>query len=451
MGPMKCIGIDLGTSGAKGILLSLPDGKVLARAKESYPLFAQGNRAEQDPEDWVRATLKILESLGPADGIALTGMMHSEVVLDDASRSILWCDGRAEKECEQIVAKLGLDRLREIAGNRPYAGFALPHLLWRKKRGPALICKDFVRYRLTGVARQESSDAASFLCWDLAKGEWSRPMIESLGFDPSWFAKPCGPTERVGSWKGIPVFGGCSDNAAAAIGVGAVHEGEAMLSLGTSNVILVTRDKPVVDASMRAHSFPHGVPGKFYQMGCMLAGTRAFDWACKLFGVAPEKAPIADDAKGLLFGPYLVGERTPHDDPNLRGIFAGIGPDHGPEHFLRAVLEGTAFALRDANEILGAKSLRVTGGGARNDAWLRIIADALGIPLVLTDRSDEAASFGAAILAGAGLGAFRSVEEAAAALVHSRETIAPSGGRMESGYRRFLTLHAASKAISGEN
>lgn len=447
MGCMKCIGIDLGSSGAKGLLVSFPDGKILAQARASYPLHAQGNRAEQDPEDWLRATLHILETLGPADGIALTGMMHSEVVLDDPARSILWCDGRAEKECAEIVSKIGLEALRAIAGNRPYAGFALPHLLWRKKRGPVLICKDYARYRLTGIARQEASDAASFLCWDLAKAEWSRPMMEKLGLDPAWFAKPCGPTEQVGVWKGVPVFGGCSDNAAAAIGVGAVNEGDALLSLGTSNVILVTRNKPLIDPQMRVHSFPHGVPGKFYQMGCMLSGTRAFDWACKLFGVSPENAPIADDSKGLLFTPYLVGERTPHNNANLRATFAGIGIDHGPEHFLRAVLEGTAFAMREANEILGAKSLRVTGGGARNRRWLEICSGILGIPICETNRSEEGAAFGAAILAGVGLGTFSSVEAAVKACVQPLPAVALETSGL-GAYERFRSLSNASRAIS---
>ncbi len=456
---MKAIGIDIGTSGAKGVLVSFPDGKVLASKRVSYPLYAEGNRAEHDPEDWVKATLEILEELGPADAIGLDGMMHSEVCLGTGDRAILWCDGRAEAQCDEIIRKIGFETLRETVANRPFAGFTLPHLLWRKKHlgstsglprhglGTVLICKDYVRYKLTGELRQESSDAASTLCWDVARGRWATAMMKNLGLDPALFPPPVGSIEIAGHWNGIPVVGGAADNAAAAVGVGVVREGQALVSMGTSNVLLVVHDTPVVDPEMRVHTFTHAVPGRFYQIGCMLTGTRAFDWICRLLGVAVDDAPIADDSKGLLFAPYLVGERTPHADTALRGMFAGISTDHDKQHFVRAVLEGTAFALKDAHAIAGGTSVRVTGGGMKNPAWRQIVADVLGVPVVTVNTSDEGAAYGSAILAAVGVGEFKSVDEACDRLVHETSVTTPRRSYAEE-YGKFQRLHPAAKAVS---
>jgi len=451
---MKAIGIDIGTSGAKGVLVSFPSGRVLASKRVGYSLHAEGNRAEHDPEDWVRAALKILKALGPADAIGLDGMMHSEVCLGSTGRArgpaILWCDGRAEARCDEIIRKIGFSTLRKTVANRPFAGFTLPHLLWRKTLGTVLICKDYVRWRLTGVLRQEASDAASTLCWDVARGRWATGMMRKLGLDPALFPPPCGSVEVVGHWRGIPVVGGAADNAAAAVGVGVVREGQALVSMGTSNVLLVAHDRPVVDPAMRVHTFTHAAPGKFYQIGCMLTGTRAFDWICRVLGVPVERAPVAADSKGLLFAPYLVGERTPHADTSLRGMFAGLSPDHDRSHFIRAVLEGTAFALKDAHEIAGGRSVRVTGGGMKNAAWRQIVADILGVPVVTVNTSDEGAAYGSAILAAVGVGGFRSVEQACDRLV--RETgITKPRRSYDAEYARFKKLHPAAKSLAGRS
>ncbi len=442
----KTIGIDLGTSGAKGVLVSFPDGRILKSARRSYPLYGEGVHAEQDPEDWVAATLAILEELGPADAIGLDGMMHSEVCVGTGDRAILWCDGRAEAECDEIVQRVGLDTLRTTVANRPFAGFTLPHLLWRKSLGPILICKDYVRWRLTGEMRQEISDAASTLCWDVGRGAWSDTVIAKVGLARDLFPPPCTSIEVAGRWKGIPIVGGAADNAAAAVGIGVVRNGQAMVSMGTSNVLVVVHDRPVVDFDMRVHTFSHAVPNRFYQIGCMLTGTRAFDWVARLFGVAVADAPIAESSKGLLFAPYLVGERTPHADTAVRGMFAGISTDHDRSHFIRAVLEGTAFALRDAHQIAGGDSVRVTGGGMKNPQWRQIVADVLGVPVISVNTSDEGAAFGSAILAAVGAGIFPSIEEATDRLVKETEVTQPRRS-YDAEYERFRRLYSAARSL----
>ncbi len=449
---MKAIGIDIGTSGTKGVLVSFPDGQVLKTARREYPLHGEGNRAEHNPEDWIKAVESILQDLGPADAIGMDGMMHSEVCVGTNDPAILWCDGRAEAECAEIIRKCGRPLLRKTVGNLAFAGFTLPHLLWRKKNWKRLgtavaLCKDYVRYRLTGELRHEISDASGMLAWHLAKARWAHEVLKKVGIDPTLFPKPCGSSEVVGKWNGIPVVGGAADNAAAAVGLGVVRPGQALASMGTSNVLLACHAKPVVDPAMRVHTFTHAVPGRFLQLGCMLTGTRSFNWILDVLGASVENAPIADDAKGLLFAPYLVGERTPYADTTVRGMFAGLSPDHDRSHFVRAVMEGTAFALRDAQEIMKAKTVRVTGGGMKNPVWRQIIADVLGIPVVTVSTSEEGAAYGSAILAGVGVGAFKSVEEATDRLV--RETSVTKPQRSYDGpYAKYRKLYPAAQSLA---
>jgi xylulokinase len=448
---MKAIGVDIGTSGAKGVLVSFPDGKVLASVRKEYPLQAEGNRAEHDPQDWVNAVEAILRELGPADAVGMDGMMHSEVCLGTGDPAILWCDGRSDKECAEILKKCGRDLLRRTVGNLAFAGFTLPHLLWRKKNwkrlGKAVVlCKDYVRYVFTQQLRQEVSDASGMLAWNIAKERWAVDVLKKVGIDPSLFPPPCGSTEVVGEWNGMPFVGGAADNAAAAVGLGVVRDGQALASMGTSNVLLACHKTPVVDKQMRVHTFTHAVPGKFLQLGCMLTGTRSFNWILDVLGSSVEDAPIADDAKGLMFAPYLVGERTPYADTSVRGMFAGLSPDHGRGHFVRAVMEGTAFALRDAQEIMKAKSVRVTGGGMKSPVWRQIIADVLGIPVITVNTSDEGAAYGSAILAGVGVGAFKSVEAACDRLVQETSVTKPRRD-YDQAYARYRKLYPAARSL----
>jgi xylulokinase len=454
---MKAIGIDIGTSGTKGVLVRFPQGKVLKSVRKAYRLYAEGNRAEHEPEDWVKAVQAVLKALGPADAIGMDGMMHSEVCLNGADlkangRAILWCDGRSEAECAEILSRCGLDLLRATVGNKPFAGFTLPHLLWRRKNGKPLgeavaLCKDYVRFRLTGELRHEISDASGMVAWHLSENRWASEVLEKVGIDPGLFPKPCGSTEVVGKWKGIPVVGGASDNGAAAVGLGVVRPGQASASMGTSNVLIAVHDRPVVDPDMAVHTFAHPVPGRFMQLGCMLTGTRSYDWILKAVGKTVRNAPVAQDSRGLLFAPYLVGERTPYADTAVRGMFAGLSPDHDASHFVRAVMEGTAFALRDAQEIMKAKSVRVTGGGMKSPVWRQIIADVLGIPVVTVSTSEEGAAYGSAILAGVGVGAFKSVEEATDRLVRETSVTRPQRS-YDAAYARYRKLYPAAKSLA---
>jgi xylulokinase len=452
---MKTIGIDIGTSGCKGVLVRFPDGKVLKSARRDYRLYAEGNRAEHEPEDWVRAVTAILKELGPADAIGMDGMMHSEVCIDArgraTGRAILWCDGRSEAECAEINRKAGKDLLRRTVGNMAFAGFTLPHLLWRKKHGQlkgtaVALCKDYVRLRLTGELRHEISDASGMIAWHLSQGRWADEVLRKVGIDPRLFPEPVGSSEAAGRWNGIPVVGGAADNAAAAVGLGVVRKGQALASMGTSNVLLAVHDRPVVDPAMRVHTFAHAVPGRFLQLGCMLTGTRSFNWILGVLGRKVGSAPIAADSKGLLFAPYLVGERTPYADTSVRGLFAGLSPDHGAGHFVRAVMEGTAFALRDAQEIMKATSVRVTGGGMKSPVWRQIIADVLGIPVVTVNTSDEGAAYGSAILAAVGAGGFRSVDEATDRVVKETSVTKPKRSYDEA-YARYRKLYPAAKSL----
>lgn len=453
---MKVVGLDIGTSAAKGVLVSFPQGKVLATARVPYPLYGSGIIAEQDPEDWVRAARKILDTLlkgRKVDAIGIDGQMHSEVMLNGAGqaigRSILWCDGRAQAQCGEIREKIGLARLRSTVANQPFAGFTLPHLLWRKMRGTAVVCKDYVRYRLTGELRQEISDAAGTLCWNVSKKEWATDILQILGLHVT-FPKPCGSAEVVGRYRDIPVVGGAADNPAASIGLGSVVPGRAHASMGTSNVLFACTDRPVVDPKMRLHTLNHAVPDRFYLMGCMLTGTRALDWIARdVLGTTLEKALAAAEkisTDGLVFAPYLVGERTPHADTEVRGLFAGLEPKHTGAHFVRAVLEGTAFALRDAMDVMreiGVRphELRVTGGGMKSRLWRQIIADVLQVDVVTVNTSDEGAAFGSAILAASGAGA-GSIENLCDSVIRETSRTRPKRD-CDAAYARFKKAYAA--------
>jgi xylulokinase len=455
---MITIGLDIGTSGAKGVVVSFPRGKVLASARASYPLYGKGVIAEQEPEDWVRAARSILDKLlkgRRVDAIGIDGQMHSEVILAEsgqaAGRAILWCDGRAQAQCDQIRETIGWERLRDTVANQPFAGFTLPHLLWRKMRGTAVVCKDYVRHRLTGELRQEISDAAGTLCWNVARGGWATELLDALRLRVR-FPPPCASTEIVGRYRDVPVVGGAADNPAASVGLGTVVPGRAHASMGTSNVLFACIDRPVVDPAMRLHLFNHAAPGRFYLMGCMLTGTRALDWIVRdVLGWTLTRAMAEAEhvsSEGLVFAPYLVGERTPHADTHVRGLFAGLEPKHTGAHMVRAVLEGTAFALLDAMDVMreigqAPTELRVTGGGMKSALWRQIIADVLQLDVVTVNTSDEGAAFGSAILAAAGAGG-GSIEEICDSVVRETSRTRPrrtyDSARYKKGYAAACLL-----------
>lgn len=461
------IGLDIGTGGAKGLLVS-PDGDLLARAVAGYPLLTpRPGWTEQRPEDWWNAAIGVLRDLarkadGPVAGIGLTGQMHGSVFLDSKGRAIrpalLWNDARTAEECAELEERVGRKRLREIAGNPALAGFQAPKILWLKNHEPTrfakvrslLLPKDYVRYRITGEFASDASDAAGTLLLDLERRDWSEEILEALEIPRSWLPTVYEGTEITGMVTqetaritgikaGTPVVAGGGDNAASAVGAGIIEEGTGLLSLGTSGVVFVHSDEARTDPAGEIHAFCHAVPGKYHLMGVVLSAGGALRWcrdtlapeetsAENRFSRDPyellceEAGSIPPGAEGLLFLPYLAGERTPHMDPSARAAWIGLSLAHRRPHLVRAVLEGVAFALKDSLvriQSLGVSpaELRAVGGGIRSLLWRQILAAALGVPLRRLEV-EEGAAFGAALLAGVGSAVFANVAEAVARAVH---------------------------------
>jgi xylulokinase len=445
-------GLDVGTSGLKGVAVSA-DGRLVARAERDYPFQTpQPGWAEQNPEVWWQAARAVLGELqasaGAPAGIGLSGQMHGLVVLDESGRvlrpAILWNDQRTASECEEIEARIGRERLIELTGNRALTGFTAPKLLWLSHHEPeryaqiahVLLPKDYVRLRLCGELATDVSDASGTLLFDVAGRRWSEEVCGALSIPRAWLAPALESVAASGTTSdGVPVAAGAGDQAAGAVGVGVVEPGTASVVLGTSGVVFSPLEHYAADPDGRTHTFCHAVPGVWHAMGVMLSAAGSLAW---LRGAtAPERAvaELVDEAErwpagceGLLFLPYLAGERTPHADPSARASFTGLSLRHDRGALVRAVLEGVAFGLRDCLDVLRAagadpQAARVSGGGARSRLWLRILASALELPLTRT-QVDEGAAFGAALLGGVAAGLWSDVGEATAAVVPA-ETIAP--------------------------
>jgi len=462
------IGIDVGTTAVKALAVS-PSGKVLARAQAAYPLSTpRPGWAEQDPEDWWQATQEALAALEakPA-AIGLSGQMHGLVALDEADRvirpAILWNDGRTQRQCEAIEETVGLDRLIALTGNRALAGFTAPKLLWLRDCEPEafarlrsmLLPKDYVRLRMTGEKATDVSDASGTLLFDVGAREWSAPLMDALELDLAILPPALESPELTGTYEGIPVVAGGGDQAAGAVGVGVtVPGGPLSVALGTSGVVFAALPAFAADAQARVHAFCHAVPGMWHAMGVMLNAAGALRWLHDATGNADydelmaEAEPWEPGVEGLTFLPYLAGERTPHADPDARGAFAGLSLRHDRGALTRAVLEGVAFGLRDSLDLLrelgvDAQVARASGGGAASDLFLRVVASALELPVERV-AVDEGAAYGAALLAGVGAGALRSVEEAAA-LARPTATIEPAWDLSEP-LSRFRALYPALRA-----
>ncbi len=446
-------GIDVGTSATKGVAID-PDGEVLARAEAEYPLSTpRAGWAEQDPEDWWRATEKVLRELtkavGDPGGIGLSGQMHGLVALDandDILRpAILWNDQRTQAECEEIENTIGLERLIQLTGNRALTGFTAPKLLWLRANEPdtyeriarIALPKDYVRLKLTGEHATDVSDASGTLLLDVANRTWSEEVLEALHIDPAWLPKTLESPAVSGQTKdGTPVAGGAGDQAAGALGVGVDKPGPVSVALGTSGVVFAALEKFAADPEARVHAFCHAVPHAWHAMGVMLSAAGSLSW---LRNATDPQAPFdtllkeADDwppgTEGLTFLPYLAGERTPHADPDARGAFAGLSIRHNRGALVRAVLEGVAYGLRDSFDLISELGEtpqlgRVSGGGARSDLWAKIIASTLDLPLERI-AVDEGAAFGAAILAGVAAEIWPDVHAAVKATVRPRGKIDP--------------------------
>ena len=447
---MVLVGLDVGTSAVKGVAID-EEGNVLATASAEYPLSRpQPGWSEQEPEDWWSAAQHVLGRL-PEGPVGLSGQMHGLVVLDAEQRvlrpAILWNDQRTAAECAEIEERVGFDRLVELTGNRALTGFTAPKLLWLRRHEPelydrirhVLLPKDYVRLRLTGELAIDVADASGTLLFDVRRRAWSEEVCAALEIPPDWLPPAHESTEIAGA----------GDQAAAALGVGIARPGPVSVVLGTSGVVFSALPAYEHDAQGRLHAFCHAVPETWHAMGVMLSAAGSAAWlrsvlAADLAALEAEAAQWAPGSEGLLFAPYLAGERTPHPDPDACGAFVGLSVHHDRGALWRAMLEGVAYGLRDSLELLrelGARpeSGRVSGGGARSDLWLRILASVLGLPLETTE-SEEGSAFGAALLAGVRAGVFPDADAAVARCVRVRRTIEPEWD-YDDGYRRFRRLY----------
>jgi xylulokinase len=459
------VGLDVGTTGAKAIAIT-PKGELLATAEANYPLSTpRPGWAEQDPEDWWRASQSALARLGhvPA-AIGLSGQMHGLVALDGADRvlrpAILWNDQRTAQECAEIEGRIGLERLIQLTGNRALTGFTAPKLLWMRRHEPelyariehVLLPKDYVRLRLTGERATDAADASGTLLFDVPRRRWSEEVLEALEIPSAWLPAAYESPD-------VPAAPGAGDQAAAALGVGVDRPGPLSIVLGTSGVVFAALPGFAADEQARVHAFCHAVPGGWHAMGVMLSAAGSLRWLRDVVGgtydeLTAEAERWPPGAEGLTFLPYLQGERTPHADPNARGAFVGLALRHDRGAHVRAVLEGVAYGLRDSLELLRGLGVeahvgRASGGGARSDLWLRIVASVLDLALE-RPAVEEGSAFGAALLAGVAAGSFANVHEAVEACVRTSGRIEPEPSwreEYEAGYARFRALYPALRPL----
>jgi xylulokinase len=464
---MYLLGLDIGTTGVKAVLID-PQGRVLASGADTYPLHTpQPLWAEQNPHDWWRATCNAIQQIvresgippSQIRGVGLSGQMHGSVFLDEQNRIIrpvlLWCDQRTADECAWITERVGQEKVLETTLNPVLTGFQAGKIIWLRRHEPAnyacvrhvLLPKDYIRFMLTGEYATEVSDASGTALFEVPKRDWAYDMLDTLELPREWFPKVYESPEitgrvhaqaaaATGLAEGTPVVGGAGDQAAGAVGTGIVQEGRVAVSVGTSGVVFAHLDQPRVDTHYRTHTFCHAVPGCWHVMGVMLMAGGALQWYRETFApdasfdeLVREAELVPAGAEGLLFAPYLSGERTPYPDPKARGAFIGATLAHRRAHFTRAVLEGVTFGLRDSFEILQAmgvpiQEVRMTGGGAKSPLWRQILADVVGSP-IHTLQAEEGPAYGVALLAGVGVGIWNSVPEACEATVQLADTTAP--------------------------
>ena len=477
------LGIDLSTTGAKALLID-EAGTVIASASTPltlstpHPLWA-----EQQPRDWwqaVVASIRTALATAAVSGdevraVGLTGQMHGLALLDAQGEplrpAILWNDQRTAAECDEIRARVGRSRLIAVTGNDALTGFTAPKVLWVRRHEPdvyaraahILLPKDYIRYRLTDDFAMDKADGSGTLLFDLAARDWSPEVTAALDIPRSWLP----PTHEgpeitgvisaeaaalTGLAEGAPVMAGGGDQAAQAVGVGAIEPGMAAVTLGTSGVVFAATSTPLFEPEGRLHAFCHAVPGRWHLMGVMLSAAGSLQWLRDTLApgvgfdaLMAEAAQASAGSEGLLFLPYLSGERTPHPDPLARGAWVGLTLRHTRAHMVRAVLEGVAFGLRDGFTLLARVGLgemaraRVSGGGARSPLWRTILASVLAIPLESVAAS-EGAAYGAALLAGVGVGVWPDVAAACAATIQPGEITTPNGD-WQTEYERLYPIY----------
>lgn len=486
------LGIDVSTTGAKALLI---DEKGAVVASATTPLTVQTPKplwSEQNPHEWWMGTWRSIRDVMGSSGAAadeiaavgLTGQMHGLVLLDSERRvlrpAILWNDQRTAAECDDIRARMGGQaRLVEVTGNDALTGFTAPKILWVRKHEPevyakadlVLLPKDYVRLRLSGVAAMDKADGSGTLLFDLAARDWSKEVLGALEIPATWMPGTFeGPevtgritkkaAEETGLREGTPVMAGGGDQAAGAVGAGVVRPGGVALTLGTSGVVFAATESALVEPQGRLHAFCHAVPGRWHFMGVTLAAAGSLQWYRDALApgvpfetLVGEAAEAPAGSEGLLFTPYLSGERTPHPDPRARASFVGLTVRHRRAHLTRAVLEGVAFSMKDCFALLAEAGLpevsqvRIAGGGAKSALWRRIVASILNVEIA-TVNSTEGAAFGAALLAGVGEGAWPSVDAACEATIKVTGRERPEGGwtaAYETAYARYRALYPALK------
>ncbi|MDB0030905.1 xylulokinase [Opitutales bacterium] len=495
---MYYIGIDIGTSSVKALLID-SGGRVIKTSVPEYsfqtpkPLWA-----EADPLDWWEATQQAIKELllkvqsSEIAGIGLTGQMHGMVAMNKEGSvlrpCIMWNDQRSHLECDEITERVGQKKILSITGNPVLPGFTAPKILWTQKNEPDLFAlidkvvlpKDFIRYKLTGSFFSDVSDASGTSLLDVGKRTWSQEMFDCMGWPISWMPEVTESTEvsakisaeaatLTGLLEGTPVVAGGGDCAAQAVGSGIVEEGKVSVTLGTSGVVFAQSDEYRVEPNGKLHAFCHAVPGKWHVMGVMLSAAGSFQWYKNQFGMeeqriekegganayetlTKEAQQVIAGSEGLFFLPYLSGERTPHPDPYARGCFIGMSLRHQKKHHTRAVLEGVSYGLNDSLSMMkelgvNPNEIILSGGGSRSALWKQMLADIFATPCAMVNAL-EGAAYGAAILAAVGVGGFGTVQEACSSFIQKIETVDP-GPNLETykrNYPIYKSLYPSLKA-----
>jgi xylulokinase len=481
---MACfLGIDTSTTGSKALITD-EHGQVVAVASSAHTLQRpKALWSEQDPQEWWRAGSASIRTVLDKAGISgagigavgLTGQMHGLVLLDEAGNvlrpAILWNDQRSQSQCDEIHARIGRARFIQITGNVALTGFTAPKILWVKENEPdvfakarhVLLPKDYIRYRLTGQFAMDKADGAGTVLFDLRLRDWSREVLEELGIDALWMPRTFEGPEFTGSVSeeaasvtglkfGTPMAAGGGDQAAQAVGVGAVEPGIVGLTVGTSGVVFATTPSALIEPEGRLHAFCHAVPGMWHFMGVMLSAAGSLQWYRDALApnmsfddLLKEAEAVPAGSEGLQFLPYLSGERTPHPDPLARGAFVGLTLRHTRAHTTRAVLEGVAFGLKDSFKLIQKAGLgvitqvRASGGGTKSELWRQILASVLEAELA-TVNTTEGAAYGAALLAGVGAGAWTDVASACKACITITERTRPDRAQVDA-YRKAYPIY----------
>jgi xylulokinase len=497
---MYVLGIDIGTGGTRALIID-QTGRLVSSATEEHEPFAspQIGWAEQQPEDWWRAAgVAVRKALGNANlsgeqiaCVGFSGQMHGAVMLDETDAvvrpALIWCDVRTEKQCNDLTAKVGAERLIQLTCNPALPNFTLTKFLWVRENEPknwrrvrsVMLPKDYVRFRLTGDRAIDMADASGTLMLDVTHRRWSKEILQAAEIDesllPKLYESPdvCGKVSAAGAKatglkEGTPVVAGAGDQAAGATGMGIVTPGAVSATIGTSGVVFAATDRPALDAKGRLHTFCHAVPGRWHVMGVTQAAGLSLRWFRDRFGAGSDdgrdayerltseamKVPVGSD--GLLWAPYLMGERTPHLDPNARGALIGLTASHTRGHMVRSILEGVAFSLKDSFTLFAemevpVNRIRLGGGGARSPLWRQIQADVYGHEVEIVE-AEEGAAYGAAILAGVGAKMWNSVDAACNDIVRVAQRVTPQGvvvKQLNTSYAAYRRMYPALKSVLG--